>query len=330
MKENIDRIIWQVVSGKASPEQELILQEWIEKSEQNKQVYDVICKIWASRSREPKLVNEDETFDRIWQKANSVQQIHSRLRLGHLLKIAATFLIIVTAGFLVYQLGQRNIDATETDTPQWVYKENPAGQKSKLFLPDGTEVWLNAESKLEYLENFSDSIRLVLLSGEAFFEVTHDSLRPFQVQTGKIVTQVIGTSFNINAFPENNNISVNLVSGKVKVQNNNNQQSVHLDPGEAVRIDLQTQQLTSYLFDELAATGWRNGLLQFTEAGSSEIINRLARWYGVSIAVEGTPPADWQFSGAFENESLKNVLEVMQYSRDFRFELKNKNLKIIF
>lgn len=328
---NIDHIIWLVLTDNADDKQKNHLNQWLDQSVENKKLFELIQNHWQGRTEEPVLINEEEVFDRIWQKG--IEKPNGRFTkvIPTLIKIAASFLLLFVFGyFIVVEKESSGHEQLEVVTNHLIIKENPAGQKSKLFLPDGTIVWLNAESSVQYLEEFTDTSRMVKLKGEAYFEVARDSIRPFIVQSEMVFTEAIGTSFNINSFAENRDIEVNLIAGKVKVKNVKSKERICLEPGEAVSFNRKNKTTQQYKFELDKVTGWKNGVLIFEDASFTEVIQTLKRWYGIAVEIEGVPAQDWQFSGRFNNDYLSNVMEVLQYGRDFEFSMKNKHLKIIF
>lgn len=331
---NIDHSIWRFLTGNGNSDDKEIEQinNWIERSDQNKKAFEIIKQNWRKRSNEPILINEDEAFDRIWARGTGQNRSFKKLPI-HILKIAASILLIVTFSYFIFHyfdMSQQEVARVSAVAKELIVKENPAGQKSKLFLPDGTIIWLNAESSIQYTEDFSDSTRIVHLNGEAYFEVAKDSLRPFIVKTEKVCTQALGTIFNINSFAENEHININLISGKVKVNSVGSDQDIFLYPGEAVSYDRENQNVLKYHSDVSEVSSWKDGVLMFEDATFEQVVHQLKRWYGIEISVEGRPDKNWQFSGRFDNEYLINVLEVMKYNREFQYKLKNKDLKLIF
>lgn len=327
---DIDRIIGLFLAGKASKSEVDQLQKWIKASPENRQIFEIFKKNWNERTEEPILINEEEVFERVWKEGTSARVSPKPFGFAYWGKIAATFLIVLIVSYLMFLFQNKSREETVGVSKQPVMKENPAGQKSRIFMPDGTIIWLNAESTLRYLEEFTDSVRVVNLDGEAYFEVAEDSLRPFIVRSGDIYTEALGTTFNINYFPENEDIAVNLISGKVKVTSAESEQDIILNPGEALSFDRNQQNSVKYKIDISKAAVWKDGILTFENATFEQIVQKLERWYGVRVNVEGDMPQNWQFSGWFDNESLVNVLKVMQYTRGFQFKLKNKHVNIVF
>ncbi|MDR7127819.1 ferric-dicitrate binding protein FerR (iron transport regulator) [Algoriphagus sp. 4150] len=245
-------------------------------------------------------------------------------------KVAAVFLL---GFFLFLGLPQPPFspkESTKEEAPiTTIQKQTLRGQKSKFKLPDGTLVWLNSDSKLEFTSNFSDSLRKVHLIGEAYFDVAKDPERPFQVITGSLSTTALGTAFNINTFHKDR-LNVALVHGKVKVENKDTQEKILLSPGQRLQY-IKTKQKT--LVDEFEGdwvTGWKDGILHFKEAPYLEVIEELERWYGVNIQTTGSPTQSWNLTGRYNNESLKMVLDRMSYVERFEYEINEKKIRIKF
>ena len=244
------------------------------------------------------------------------------------LKIAAVIsLTVVAISVLLYRFQPYSGTKTSEDLAL-ITKSNPAGQKSRIQLPDGSTVFLNAESLIAYSKNFQHN-RRVALKGEAFFEVKTDSLHPFSVATGRLVTTALGTSFNINAFDEDAKLEVILVSGKVKVEDKITKGSLLLDPNESVKVQGVDPAFEKRTLDNLAETFWRNGIIWFSETPFQEVVTALERWYDVDFAIAGEP-REFRCSGKFENQSLEEVLESLSYTAGFEFAIENKQVKLIF
>ena len=240
-----------------------------------------------------------------------------------LLKIAACIAFVISMLYVVYH------EAVEQPQPELVYeqvvKENPIGQKLTVFLADGSKVMLNAGSKLRFTKPFHPDRRLVTLEGEAFFEVAHDSLRPFQVSSGALTTTALGTSFNITAYPKENRVQVALTSGKVKVHRQAAEEPMsdvyYLKPGEQVGYDKAQHTVAKTPFDATKVLAWKAGVLYLEHADQATVIKTLERWYGLQIKVVGKSPAAWDITATFNNQSLKSVLTSLSYTMSFDFEI---------
>jgi transmembrane sensor len=223
----------------------------------------------------------------------------------------------------LYFLGNQSEILSEEPQITMVEKQNPNGQKSKIFLPDGSVAYLNSNSRLTYPINFENDTRHVILSGEAFFEVTSDSVRPFLVESHQLITRVLGTSFNVHDFPELKNVSVSLVEGSLRVTSRDNHQEVLLLPGESAMLDRMNNQLSTGTLDYLSSVAWKDGILYFKETALDQAFSTLEQWYGVHFTYSKPPKESVKVTGKFENEYLANVLRSLSYSVSFSYEIKN-------
>jgi transmembrane sensor len=209
-----------------------------------------------------------------------------------------------------------------------VLKENPKGRKSIVQLPDGSVVRLNSESRITYPEHFSNHERVVHLVGEAFFEVKENKESPFSVVTGDIITTVLGTSFNIQAWDDESTINVSLAAGKVSVSKIGSSigQAYYLNPGEKIIHEKNSNVFNMMNFDNLEEMGWKDGVLVFKQANLSEVINKISRWYDVEFELIGRQNEAWSFDGRFINESLNDVLETLSYTYKIDYKFVNKKV----
>ena len=217
---------------------------------------------------------------------------------------------------------------------EYLKKETHNGQHLTFRLEDGTEVTLNSNSSLEFPATFSDSSRIVTLTGEAFFDVSKDAKRPFTVYSGSVATTALGTSFNIEHFPTDPDISVSLVSGAVQVNLNQSQEELILKPGCQLVFQKESKEHIIQPFDALLATGWKDGIIYFESSGIDEIVNRLNVWYDVEIHVEGDrdrlKSEDWTYTGKFDNELLENVLLGIGHTEGFTFRFEDKKQVVLY
>lgn len=325
---NIDRVLWQSFRDKLSPEADKQLQEWLQQSAENRQLYSVLQQQWQMRTPEPKLQNHQIRYEKILQAGTRDDDQTRSFNFKTFMKIAAGLAVIFLTAFGVWKMSDLKPQQQMAEV-QWVEKQNLPGQKRRITLPDGSVVWLNAESSLHYPATFSDTARNIQMDGEAFFQVAKDIKRPFVVKSGKFETTALGTEFNINAYPENESIAINLVEGKVKVAPASSEEGFILVPGEAASCSNNDLSMKKYTF-ETHEVEWKDGVLTFKRDNFSTVVKELKRWYGIDIKVQGTPPQDWQLNGHFENAYLTDVLESMQYNRTFNYQLNEKTLQIKF
>ena len=243
-------------------------------------------------------------------------------------KIAAIFMLAV-AGSGAFYYWQSLYDTPPTLAVKDVIKQNPKGQRSIFTLTDGTVVHLNANSRLVIPENFSKSNRQVALEGEAFFDVVKNHQSPFIILCDDVKTTVLGTSFNIYAYPDKDNFKVALVTGKLVVElKDTDNDSIELKPNEMVRYNKNTGTINKMPFTNTDFMAWKDGVLKFKEADIDEIAERLEQWYGVTIMLEGKVGIKRKFSGKFDNKSLEYVLDGMSYTSGFEYKIQGKEVII--
>jgi len=247
-------------------------------------------------------------------------------RIGRMVAAASVILAFAVSFLLV----KHNQTAVKPELV-WVTKENPWGQRSIVYLSDGTQVHLNAGSRITYLEDFSATERLVQLQGEAFFEVKKDVARPFRVVSAGVVTEALGTSFNVRAY-DSNRVKVALVSGKVKVRDpfaDNNELELILTPGQgAVRESGHI--LGKFEFDAASTLAWKEGEIFLKEADEKTVFTVLEQWYGVEIIRNNETEKTWNYTAAYRKKSLEHILTSMAFVMDFEFQIQQKQVIITY
>ncbi|MEQ6122461.1 FecR domain-containing protein [Reichenbachiella sp. MALMAid0571] len=329
----IYEIIGFELSGNADKHQKEVLKSWMEESESNVKAYNVLRETWESTNINLNHPNEDIQFKKVLYKINASVRPKTFVS-RHFIKIAASIsIILVSVWFLVYNQSEvKQLEASVSG----IEKSNPAGQKSNFLLPDGTKVWLNAESKLRYSTDYGKKDRQVELVGEAFFDVKKDASKEFVVKSENFTTTALGTSFNVQAFPNEGYINVSLVEGKVRVDQYRADSAVdissktYLRPGEQIIYDKSKNSLKKGDFNALETTLWKDGILYFDDTPFGDIVVALERWYGVKCSVKNAPEKEVLFSGVFENENLNNVLDAMSYSEKFAHKIDGKSVIIEF
>ncbi len=245
---------------------------------------------------------------------------------------AAAVLIIVLTGVVYYRNGNAgqvlpNVVATKK------------GNKTNIVLPDGTKVWVNADSRLTYDPSFGKDMREVELTGEAYFEVVHDPKRPFIVHTKNIDVRVFGTVFNVRSYADEPSTQTTLISGSVQVSlKHASNKKIMLSPNEKLVIrntypeplskeettDLPQLELLAVksnpLDSSVSETEWVNNKLVFDKDRLEQIIPVLERWYDIKIVCRNRPVTR-TFSGTFENDKLEDVLQSLQLSAGIKYKI---------
>ena len=208
----------------------------------------------------------------------------------------------------------------------------PRGGGYQLQLSDGTRVWLNSGSSLRYPVSFPDSVRQVVLDGEAYFEVSHNGA-PFIVRTGSMNTRVLGTSFNVEAFSEDPAFKTTLVEGRVRVelldQSSPVSKGTILEPDQQATFLPSTGEISKTEVDASGYTSWMQGKLEFHNESLETVMKRLARWYDFEHSFENAAARDFHFSARLDKEeSISSILMMMEMTTDVKFEFKDRSIVV--
>ncbi|MCG8306986.1 MAG: DUF4974 domain-containing protein [Cytophagales bacterium] len=324
---HVEKLIVKHLSGETSAKENEFLNSWLQASEKNQRLFHFYKSAWTETALEYKVPNQERVYDKISDNIHTGTgpaesfTYRNRFKIPVLVR-AASVIFLVWAGWMLWYVLQKNNDRPPQTVSNAVWKETARGQKLKTFLPDGSVVWLNAESKINEL--FSDTLRAIHLRGMAYFEVEKDTLRPFVVQSEDVLVTALGTAFSVRAYASEDRVSVALQEGSVLVEFGDEGQDVGkimLEPGREVHYNVhdRTYLETSAVDDN--AFNWRNGVLYFHDASFEQVIRRLSRWYGVEFEVVNQVEDPWHYTATFRNFNLKEVLQSMSYTKDFTYEI---------
>jgi len=208
----------------------------------------------------------------------------------------------------------------------------PYGRRFEIALSDGTTVHLNAGSSLRYPVKFlNGKKRQVFLEGEAFFDVTEDKTHPFIVSTSGMDVTVLGTEFNVTAYPEDTYTNTILVEGSVNLSNSNEDQSnkvLRLEPGYKAEWDNRSGSAVLEQVDTDIYTSWISGRLVIKNLPFKNIIKRLERYYNVKIENNYTELDDQVYTASFNEETIEDVLSSFSVNKKFSFNKNNNTIRI--
>ncbi|MET3879839.1 FecR domain-containing protein [Chitinophaga sp. OAE865] len=209
--------------------------------------------------------------------------------------------------------GQLKYDAGQATNAAVVYNTlaTPRGGQFKIELPDGTLVWLNAASSLRFPTAFNGKERTVILNGEGYFEVAHRDNMPFKVQLGNGMVEVLGTHFNVMAYPNEANAKTTLLEGAVKVTHQS--QTVRLVPGQQASWEADGNIVTGRA-DTEEAVSWKEGYFQFNRAPLTDVMRQLQRWYNVEVRYEGNIVKREFWGKIPRNVKLSEALKILELS----------------
>lgn len=206
----------------------------------------------------------------------------------------------------------------------------PRGGEFKIELEDGTEVWLNAQSRLIYPETFSHEERRVQLEGEAYFKVAKDASKPFFVETYNQQIRVLGTEFNINSYQEDNTVQTTLVTGRIAMQQKgDDSREMILTPGHQAVFDKGQQSMKVKRVDTEVVTSWKEGMFVFEDQNLASIMLTLSRWYDFTYEFLDHKAATTVFMGRIPRYvDFQDVISIIEASGGLHLELKQRKLTI--
>ncbi len=228
---------------------------------------------------------------------------------GTLAKEGTTLVKKTTDGQVIYNT---NALAGDEAAPTINTISTPRGGQYQVVLPDGTQVWLNSASSLTFPTRFTGRSRQVKITGEAYFEVTKNTLMPFKVKTNRADIEVLGTHFNVMAYDDEVIMKTTLLEGAVSITSGTF--SARLKPGQQAQIKSSGQNKIINDVDVDDETAWKNGIFQFREVGIDAILRQAARWYDVQVTYSGKVP-DKVFSGRISrNVKASVLLDILKYA----------------
>ncbi|MBN7811818.1 DUF4974 domain-containing protein [Algoriphagus sp. H41] len=240
-------------------------------------------------------------------------------------RVAAAVTLAIGLGWLAQkQLGETL--PSEVQETSFVTFQNGTGMIKRIKLPDGSSVKLFHRTSIQVAENFSEN-RLVKLEGEAFFEVKRDSLHPFRIESAQLLTEVLGTSFLVKSHPDGPEL-VAVKTGLVKVSDSLSSDFLlkpdfRLDYGNAVGTVRE-------IAPKDPVFAWTEDVLAFQNTPMAEMVQRLEDWYGVQISHNLGETNTCEISGSYQNENLENLLQLVQYSIPFTYQIDGKNVTLHF
>ena len=250
----------------------------------------------------------DQAFERFRKRTGLDQagkQSYKWYRTWSVAAVAIVLLGLITV--TAYWQGSRQIQSNFSD----IVVEAPLGSKTKLTLPDGSTVWLNAGSKMVYSQGFGVSDRRLAFQGEGYFEVEKNDEMPFLVQTHDVNVTVVGTKFNFRNYPEDEEAVVELLEGKVALENQLKEEAVrYLSPNEKMVLHKATGEMDITSTKVKEATLWTENILLFDEDLLPDIVRELERSYHVQIEIENEDLKQTRFYGQF-NQLEQNIYDVL-------------------
>lgn len=316
MTEHQDHLILKYLQGALSGNDLEIFETWMNRSDENRKMVNDFRKVWELSD-----IPDDETD---FGTAQEWTRLQHALRLdsektpvvalntrSYALRAAAAIAFLMVSSFLIYTLVLQNNEI--------VYES--ADQTLHVTLPDGSEVWLNQNSRISYQPDFSES-RDVDIDGEGFFEVKPDNEHPFAVHAGEVRVKVLGTSFNVKAYDKELLTEVFVVTGKVSFSGDDGK-GIVLMPGLTGKFNKKDHTMISEAEEDLNVMAWRNKKLIFRQAPLRDVIRTLKNYFSTEIQIKNKDLMDCRFTSEFNDPTLQEVIETLGIALDLQVSHQN-------
>lgn len=311
IEKNIEELLFRYCEGKLSGDEQKHVEEWISASKENEELAKTVHELyWAADTLS---VMDKVDAGKALKKANG-KLVRKKIKTVFLWAERAAAIMFIPL-LSAYLLQIKNSDAVEARMME--IRTNP-GMTTAFVLPDGTNVSLNSGSVLRYPEFFSEDKREVELIGEAFFDVTKDPEKRFVVKTtGDERVEVLGTSFNMEAFPGDSILSTTLLEGKVRFVSDAG--SVQMNPGEKLVYNNKTSKAKLTKTNGEAETAWKYGKIIFDNTPFNEVLRMLSKRFNVDFVVKNEKYRKDSFTGTFSTQRLEQVLDVFSISSKIKW-----------
>lgn len=317
-EKNYNKIAKYLSDNMESEERESLF-SWIEENKANKEVFEDSLEVWEAADPEAILfeVDSDAAWSKMEQRIDQKRQtdgVNTTLKaisiLKPILRVAAVAILAVMASLWYF----RSTPLNET-----IVHTNPT-EKTTVDLPDGSRVWLNENSELRYERTFDQ--RIVHLEGEGFFEVAKKEGQTFEIFAGGTKTSVLGTSFNVRAYPEEDFVEVAVSTGKVEFSSVKKKESqTILQPTEYGIYAKPTTSVTKQTGKQLNATAWKDQALYLEEAKMGQIIDALERYFSIEIDVKNKAINNCVWANTIkkiDNPKLGTIIDQINFANPFR------------
>ncbi len=329
-------LITRYFSGETTEEELRLLSEWLKADSKNEELFTQFRKTWQliEQQKIHSSVNPDQEWKALQTKMSasasgkenqpkviSLTQNRNSIpfSFSKIWKVAAVGLILLVSAFILYfNISKLRDTVVTAQTSNTVH-----------VLPDGTVVSLHAGSQIKYASAFDAKIRKVELTGEAYFEVTHDKTRPFIVSSGDARVEVLGTKFNVNSGTSAGTMEVVLTSGKVSVYYKDApKENVFLNPGERAVLSPEKKQIIKSTNTDPNYMAWKTRVLVFDDETLAEVVNTLQNVYQVSVTLADPGLTECRVTASFDNQSLESVLQVLKETLDLTVKQKGNSIEV--
>lgn len=308
-------LIGKYITGKESAGESDRLKAWLGESPEHQTLFNRLKneKEIASAIKEFDAYDKDQAWRLYMEQIAAISLRKTLIRW----KVAAVFFFLIgCAGILNYLIDTgTNLSLPFPSGELHTTVSTASGQNSKIVLPDSSVVWLNSGTTISYNHDFSVKNRDIKLSGQAFFEVARNEEIPLFVHVNGLKVKVLGTKFDMSAYPDDKQIDVVLACGSVKLLNDHDRSFNYLlKPGEKACFNVRTKAVSISPVNVYKYTSWKDGVLIFENAHMEEVLQKLERWYNIKIEVQDPKIYSLVFNATIINENVNEIFDLIRYT----------------
>ena len=328
-------LLGRYLSGNCSEEEKVIMETWLKQSKENQATYNAYKQVWEAAANG--IQEENLSIDQGWEELNrkiavfesadvfkSSQRFISRKAIYVLARIAAIFLI----AFGVYYI----FNTVNKQEPATIVQIATEDVQQSLTLPDGSEIALNTGSVINYPESFSADSRQIEFEGEAFFNIAHNPEKPFIIRSGELQIEVLGTSFNLHACPETEEMTLFLESGKVlfssiDLQNGSIREQLILTPGQKGVYNTNSGLICKSDFSNQNYLAWKTGIIEFEKTPLTDVFTVLEKTYNIQVETENSFE-DLCLTARFEKETPESIFETIHTIFGINYRINGQTVQL--
>jgi transmembrane sensor len=321
---DINELITRYLTGESSNDDQNQLFAWVNQSQENKlyfeqyrKTFDLTQKHFTLTDSSDLPLNIDEEWNRFTEATKSQKRVRKLSASQLWLRVAAAILLIAATTAILFYYSKDQVVIYQT-----------AGNTQTVQLPDGSQVTLNRFTTLAYKSDFNKATRTLNLEGEAFFDDEPDAEKPFIIQTEKARVQVLGTSFNVNAYDSLTEVEVVVQTGIVSLESKQSAHAVKLTPGQKGIFSESNGSVKSSVNTDINFLSWRTQRLVFDGSDLASVIEALKKTYNARISVAATIPESCAVTVTFDGQTLESVLKVLQQTLNLKYTINGNKVVI--
>lgn len=322
-KENLldETLISKFIAGEATPEEAILVNDWIATSEENKIYFTQLEQAWTfNKNQSGSSLKKEMVWSALEQTINKPQRSKKELSISY--RIAAAILLLIGVSAAVYFFNGSKLSPS---TIVWETRQT-SNEVAELNLPDGSSVKVNRNSTIKWQKKFDGSNREILLEGEAYFDVAHNPEKPFIVSTQEVKIKVLGTAFSILDNKEQKEIEAIVTRGKVLMYTQERQ--IVIEAGMKGTYHKQTKELTLIKAKNNNSIAYATHSLSFSESTLKDISDQLSKAYGVQFIFENKKIQDCRLTTEYQNKSLAFIMDVISASLNLTYTIKDNTVYI--